>query len=146
MTETPAQPWRVFLAEDNRADVYLVELALKEEDLPFALHLAKNGEEALRIVSAFGETEPPPDIALVDLNLPRQDGEQVLRSLRNRSCCCRTPIVVMTSSESNRDRAIAAEHQAAFFVKPSDLTGFLQLGRLVKSLCQQRESAAISAS
>ena len=138
-------PLRVFLAEDNRADVYLVELALKEEELPFTLRLASDGEEALRVVAAFGDTEPVPDIALLDLNLPRQDGDQVLRSLRNHPNCATTPIVIMTSSDSVRDRDTAGQYQAIFFSKPSDLGGFLELGRLVKTLCEQRQSAGVSA-
>jgi chemotaxis family two-component system response regulator Rcp1 len=145
MNTTLVHPLRVFLAEDNRADVYLVELALKEEDLPFTMRLACDGEEALRAVAEFGETEPVPDIALLDLNLPRHDGDQVLRSLRNHPHCATTPIVIMTSSDSVRDRDTAGQYQAVFFSKPSDLTGFLELGRLVKTLCEQRQGVSVTA-
>lgn len=124
MIETPAQPLRVFLAEDNRADVYLVELALREENLTFNLRLASDGEEALRVVAAFGETERAPDIALLDVNLPRQDGDQVLRSLRSSPCCGRTPIVIMTSSDSVRDRDLAARYGAVFFLSRRTSRGF----------------------
>lgn len=144
MTETLARPLRIFLAEDNRADVYLVELALREEELSFTLRLVSDGETALKAVSAFGETEPVPDIALLDVNLPRQDGDQVLRSLRNHPCCGFMPIVVMTSSDSIRDRDTAERHQAIFFPKPSDLTGFLELGHLVKRLCEQSRSVSVT--
>ncbi|HEX4227335.1 MAG TPA: response regulator [Bryobacteraceae bacterium] len=143
MTETLVRPLRIFLAEDNRADVYLVELALKEEDLQFILCLASDGEAALKIVATFGETEPAPDIALLDLNLPRHDGDQVLRSLRNHPRCACTPIIIMTSSDSVRDRDTAQRYQAVFFTKPSDLSGFLELGRLVKTLCEQSQSAGV---
>jgi CheY-like chemotaxis protein len=138
------RPLRIFIAEDNRADVYLVELALKEEELPFILRLASDGEAALKIVATFGDTEPVPDIALLDLNLPRQDGDQVLRSLRNHPGCGCMPIVIMTSSDSVRDRDTAKRYQAAFFTKPSDLSGFLELGRLVKRLCEQTQSAGVT--
>lgn len=144
MTETLVRPLRIFLAEDNRADVYLVELALREQDLPFRLVLASDGEAALKLVSAFGETEPVPDIALLDVNLPRQDGDRVLRSLRSHPCCGCIPIVVMTSSDSIRDRNTADRYEAVFFSKPSDLGGFLELGRLVKRLCEQRQSASVT--
>jgi CheY-like chemotaxis protein len=96
------------------------------------------------MVAAFGETEPVPDIALLDLNLPRQDGDQVLRSLRNHSCCGNTPIVIMTSSDSVRDRDTADRYKAVFFSKPSDLTSFLELGGLVKTLCEQGQGAGIT--
>jgi CheY-like chemotaxis protein len=132
----PSRPVRVFLAEDNRADVFLVEMALKEHHIPFSLHSVEDGEEALKLVDRFGADEPIPDIALLDLNLPRQEGDQVLRSLRAHPCCASIPIVVMTSSDSDRDRAVAERYQAVFFSKPSDLSGFLELGILVKSLCR----------
>lgn len=143
MTQTLARPLNVFLAEDNRADVYLVELALREEDMPFTLRLARDGEEAMKAVTDFGNGEPAPDIALLDLNLPRQDGDEVLRSLRSQQCCATMPIVIMTSSESVRDRNTAEQYGAVFFSKPSDLNGFLELGRLVKSLCCERLQNAV---
>lgn len=144
MIETPAQPLRVFLAEDNRADVYLVELALREENLTFNLRLASDGEEALRVVAAFGETERAPDIALLDVNLPRQDGDQVLRSLRSSPCCGRTPICHYDLvRQRSRPRSRGTLRSRLFF-EPSDLTGFLELGRLVKTLCEQNQSAGIT--
>lgn len=126
---------RVFLAEDNRADVYLVEIALKEHQIPFALRLVEDGDEALRIVERFGEEEPVPDIALLDLNLPRQEGDQIVCRLRQHPRCGSIPIVIMTSSDSERDRAMAKTYNAVFFSKPADLAGFLELGSLVKELC-----------
>jgi chemotaxis family two-component system response regulator Rcp1 len=126
---------RVFLAEDNRADVYLVEMALKEHQIPFALRLVEDGDEALRVVERFGQEEPVPDIALLDLNLPRQEGDQIVRRLRQHPCCGSMPIVIMTSSDSDRDRAMAKTYNAVFFSKPADLSGFLELGSLVKELC-----------
>jgi CheY-like chemotaxis protein len=144
MTEPVARPVNVFLAEDNRADVYLLELALREENMPFILRLASDGEEAMKAVTSFGIGEAVPDIVLLDLNLPRQDGDQVLRSLRDQECCARIPIVIMTSSDSVHDRDTAEQYGAVFFSKPSDLDGFLELGRLVKSLCDQNQSAALN--
>jgi CheY-like chemotaxis protein len=133
---TPPRLLRVFLAEDNRADVFLVEMALKEHQVPFSMYSAEDGEEALKLVERFGRDEPIPDIALLDLNLPRQEGDQVIRSLRAHPCCAAIPIVVMTSSDSDRDRAMAERYGAVFFSKPSDLSGFLELGGLVRSLCK----------
>lgn len=132
---------RVFLAEDNRADVYLVEMALKEHQIPFALRLVEDGDEALRVVERFGEDEPVPDIALLDLNLPRQEGDQIVRRLRQHPCCESIPIVIMTSSDSERDRAMAKTYNAVFFSKPADLSGFLELGSLVKDLCNGKAAS-----
>ena len=135
MPDDSARPLRVFLAEDNRADAYLVDIALKEHKVEFVLQSVSDGEEAIRVVERFGRSEAVPDIALLDLNLPRQEGDKILRSIRQQPCCASIPIVVMTSSEDQRDRATAERYQAAFFSKPPDLARFLELGALVRSLC-----------
>jgi len=135
MPDGGVNPLRVFLAEDNRADAYLVDIALKEHKIDFVLRSVSDGEEAIRAVERFGSSEPIPDIALLDLNLPRQEGDKILRSIRQQACCNSLPIVLMTSSENERDRATAEQYQAVFFSKPSDLAGFLELGALVRSLC-----------
>ncbi|MGH9583898.1 MAG: response regulator [Bryobacteraceae bacterium] len=129
------RPLLIFIAEDNRADVYLVEMALKDRGVRFALRWVSDGEQAMRAAGEFGRTEPVPDIALLDLNLPREEGDHVLEVLRRNPCCRALPIIVMTSSESPRDRDRAEQFGAAFFSKPSTLNQFLQLGDLVKSMC-----------
>jgi CheY-like chemotaxis protein len=126
----------IFLAEDNRADVYLVDIALKEHNVNFTLRAVGDGEEAIRIAENFGRSEPVPHIALLDLNLPRQEGDKVMRTIRQQPSCANIPIIVMTSSESQRDRAIAQQYNAVFFSKPSDLAGFMKLGELVRNLCE----------
>jgi CheY-like chemotaxis protein len=142
MPDDRARPLRVFLAEDNRADVYLVDIALREHKVEFVLRSVSDGEEAIRVVERFGRGEAVPDIALLDLNLPRQEGDKILRSIRQQPYCASMPIVVMTSSEDQRDRAIAERYQAAFFSKPSDLAGFLEIGALVRSLCYPAAKAS----
>ena len=134
MSQDYIRPLRVFLVEDSRADVCLVEMALQEHTIPFTMRLVTNGEDAIDAVMRFGKGEEQPDIALLDLNLPRQGGDKVIRSFRNQPGCEQTPIVLMTSADSERDRALAEEFRAVFFSKPSDLAEFLELGALVKSL------------
>lgn len=65
---------QVFLAEDNRADAYLVEPPLREHNVSFDLRVARDGEEALWAVNAFGKEESVPDLAMLNLNLPREEG------------------------------------------------------------------------
>lgn len=142
MADELFRPLLVFIAEDNRADVYLVELALKEQGLRFALHWVADGEQAVHAAGAFGSTEPVPDIALLDLNLPREGGNRVLETLRGNACCRALPVIVMTSSESERDRDTAKEFGAAFFSKPSTLNQFLQIGGLVKSMCANTNASS----
>lgn len=131
----PERKLRIFVAEDNRADVYLVDIALKEHKVNFTIQSVSDGEQAIRMVEGFGRTEPLPDIALLDLNLPKQEGRSVMRAIRAQPMCSNIPIIVMTSSESDHDRATAARYNAVFFPKPSDLGGFIELGGLVRSLC-----------
>ena len=125
------------MAEDNRGDVHLVQLALREHGVPFTMRVANDGELALDVVNRLGKDEKVPDLAVLDLNLPRQEGEKVLRSLRSHPCCGTTPVIVMTSSLNQRDRAVAERYNAEYFVKPTDLNAFLELGALVKKLFPQ---------
>lgn len=129
------RPLDIFIAEDNRADVYLVELALKERGVDFALRWVSDGEQAIQAAGEFGRSEPVPDIALLDLNLPREEGNRVLEALRGNDRCASLPVIVMTSSDSPHDRNTAEQFGAAFFSKPSTLSQFFQLGDLVRSMC-----------
>lgn len=135
MAENLLRPLRIFIAEDNRADVHLVEMALRERGVPFSLRWVADGEQAIEAAGEFGRSQQVPDIALLDLNLPREEGDHVLAVLRRNPCCKKLPIIVMTSSDSPRDRDTAEQFGAAFFSKPSTLSQFLQLGDLVKSMC-----------
>ncbi len=136
MYEDPLRHIQVFLAEDNHADAYLVEVALREHNLSFDLRIAKDGEEALRAVKKFGVGEPIPDIAMLDINLPKEEGNKVMQSIREHSCCASTPIIIMSSAQRQSDEAFAKQFQAVFFQKSTSLSEFLQLGQLVKDLLQ----------
>ena len=129
---------RIFLAEDNQADVYLVEMALQEHGLRFTLTSALDGEEAIRSVVAFQELDCP-DIALLDQNLPRVDGEKVMEAIRQHEHCKQIPIVIMSSSENRREHEAALKYGATFFRKAANLTDFLELGALVKNLCGETQ-------
>lgn len=129
----PDRNLRVFLAEDNQADVYLVEMALQEHGLRFTLTSALDGEEAIRQMGTFGEANCP-DIALLDQNLPRMTGEQVMQVIRAHEFCKKIPIVIMSSAESRRDQEMVQRFGATFFRKAANLNDFLELGALVKTL------------
>ena len=125
---------RVFLAEDNQADVYLVEMALQEHGLRFTLVSALDGEEAIRLMGTFQESDRP-DIALLDQNLPRVTGEQVMEVIRAHEHCKGIPIIIMSSAEHKRDQEMVQKFGATFFKKAANLSEFLELGALVKNLC-----------
>lgn len=128
---------RILLAEDNVADVILVQHALAEYRIAHELHLAKDGAEALAFLARLGRPgQPPcPDLLLLDLNLPKVDGAQVLTKFRQHPECARTPVIIVTSSDAERDRArLAALGIARYFRKPTDLAAFLPLGAVVREV------------
>ena len=124
----------ILLAEDNWGDVLLVQEALRAHQVQHTLHVVRDGAEALAFVERMGQpgSEPCPDLVLLDVNLPKVDGPEVLKALRNHEACARTPVIVVSSSDSPRDRSRMAELGIArYFKKPSDFEAFLKLGAVV---------------
>jgi CheY-like chemotaxis protein len=128
---------RIFLAEDNPADVYLIREALGVETrLDVDLLVANDGAEALDYVHGRGPyaSLPLPDLIVLDLNLPKSDGTDVLQSIRDSKQFREIPVVILTSSDSPRDRAAAVRLGASGYItKPSDLDAFLALGDILRS-------------
>jgi CheY-like chemotaxis protein len=130
----------VMLAEDNRGDVLLVREALAAHHIPHELHVAANGEEAIDFLARMGKhgEAPCPDILLLDLNLPRADGHEVLREFRRHAQCAATPVIVVSSSDSPRDREqVSALGVERYFKKPTSFDAFMELGAMVKELAGQ---------
>jgi len=125
---------RILLAEDNDGDVFLVRRALEKRGLPYELVLAHNGEEALVWLDDHaGEksVNGRPDLIPLDLNLPRVDGGQLLSHIRNSDSFSGTPVIVLTSSDSPKDRQMALDLGAnLYFRKPTELASFMDLGRV----------------
>jgi chemotaxis family two-component system response regulator Rcp1 len=134
LANTSIRPFKIFLAEDSQADVYLIELALQEHGITFELLTVFDGEEALKVVGSFGKGAPCPDIALIDQNMPREDGSTVMRLIREHPGCASIPIIIMSSAESKNDQYLVEQFGAVFFRKPNNLPAFLELGALAKSL------------
>jgi CheY-like chemotaxis protein len=127
-------PYRILIAEDNKADVYLIEEALRRHGFTYHLETADNGEDMLRIIAKIDQdpSQRCPDLFLVDLNLPRRPGDEVLAQIRESPRCSHVPVIVITSSDSPQDRARARELGASFyFRKPPDLERFMAIGRIV---------------
>ncbi len=134
----------ILLAEDNKADVYVVRESLQEYGLASDLHVVADGEEAIRVIDAADADSRAlhPALLLLDLNLPKKSGEEILARLRASVSCRDIPVIVMTSSDSPRDRAEAARLGAtAYFRKPSQLDDYLRLGALVRKILD--ETAAL---
>ena len=128
-------PVRVLLAEDNPGDVMLVRDALQQQSIEFELLVVEDGDKIRSFLDNPARNHPGPDILLLDLNLPRVDGPDMFRLLRDHPCCCDAPLIVITSSDSPRDRAWTEQFRVAhFFRKPSNYDAFMKLGELVRAV------------
>jgi two-component system, chemotaxis family, response regulator Rcp1 len=134
----------VLIAEDNPADVLLVREALGAHNIPHELQIVTNGEEAMDFVTRMGKPgeAPCPDILLLDLNLPRIDGQEVLREFRLHPGCATTPVIVLSSSDRPADReTVSALGVARYFRKPTRFDAFMKLGAIVKEALGETERA-----
>lgn len=128
-------PYEILVAEDNPADVTLVREALSKQGLLCALHVARDGAQAIAFVEAQDKNGLGLDLVLLDMHLPKHDGQEILSRLRATERCGQTPVIVMTSSSSPRDHEAAERHSAMhYFQKPSTLAQFMQLGRIVQDV------------
>jgi two-component system, chemotaxis family, response regulator Rcp1 len=133
----------LLLVEDSPADVFLIKEAMREAGLDFHLDVADDGEAAIRILDQVdsGSADHPPDLLLVDLNVPRKDGTKVLERLRRSPRFGKIPVVMLSSSDAQHDRERAFELGAnEYFCKPSTLAEFMQLGTLVRRLAARGPS------
>ncbi len=115
------------MVEDSAADVWLIREALKQGTVAKNLNLVSNGEQALDFLRQRGAytAAPRPDIVLLDLNLPRRDGLEVLRELKSDPRLKTIPVIVLTSSEAGSDINAAYDLNAnCYMVKPIDLEQF----------------------
>ena len=127
----------LLLVEDSPADVYLVQEAMRREGLKVHLEVADDGERAIRMIDEVDSnaSAPCPDLLLLDLNVPRRTGDEVLERVRRSQRLAHMPVVIMTSSESAADRERLMKLGATeYFRKPSDLKEFMKLGRLVRDV------------
>ncbi len=126
--------FQVLLVEDNPDDVDLTQEALEEADIETELTVAEDGVEALEKLRPAGGRpgEGAPGLILLDLNLPRKNGFQVLDEIKADPDLKRIPVVVLTTSDELRDVAAAYDaHANAYVVKPIDLDEFTQAVRRV---------------
>jgi DNA-binding response OmpR family regulator len=130
----------LLLAEDNLPDALLVREAIRMENLPLDVHIAPDGERALEFLKKSEEDPdaPCPHILLLDLNLPRVDGFEVLRRIRATEKYRYLPVLIITSSDSPADRSESAKLGAGYFRKPPDYEEFLKIGLALKRLLQEQ--------
>lgn len=133
----------ILLAEDNPADVYLIREALKEHGIDSPVHVVWDGKEVLQFIEEASSAAHRLGLIILDLNLPRHDGIEVLQRLRETEGLSHVPVVVLTSSDSPRDRVVASEFGATCYLrKPFSLEQFLSLGGVFKDLLVSSRKAA----
>ena len=125
----------VLLVEDDPADVVLVKEAFEFNKVHNTLHVVSDGEQALQFLRREGEhaQAPRPDLVLLDLNLPRKDGREVLAEIKADEGLRQVPVVILTSSEAEGDIARAYElHANCYVTKPVDLDQFITIVRSIE--------------
>jgi CheY-like chemotaxis protein len=126
----------ILLVEDNPADAGLIRLALEEYETAGEVLLATDGALAIEFIEEL-DAQPAgcPDLIIVDLNLPKRSGREVLEAVRRSASCSQVPVVILSSSDASQDRADAARLGASRYIrKPSRLADFLGLGSIFKAM------------
>ena len=131
-----AQPIVILLVEDNLGDARLAEEALKDSKVRNNLHHVEDGVEAMRFLRRQQQYAgvSPPDLILLDLNLPRKDGREVLAEIKEDPELRLIPVVVLTTSEAERDLVKTYNlHANAYIVKPIDLNRFIEVVEAIEN-------------
>ena len=131
---TNSRPIEILLVEDSSTDVMLAELALKHAKVRNNLHVAKDGVEAMAFLRQEGQyaDKPRPDLILLDLNMPRKDGREVLTEVKADEDLRTIPVVVLTTSKAQEDVLKAyGLHANCYISKPVD---FVQFANVVQAI------------
>jgi CheY-like chemotaxis protein len=121
---------QVLLVEDSPADIRLTQEALRDGKFVNQLHIARDGDEALRFLHRRGEfaSAPRPDLVILDLNLPKRDGKEVLGDMKADATLRTIPVAILTTSAADRDIIESYDLGAnCYLTKPVDLDQFLKV-------------------
>jgi len=130
------RPIEILLVEDSEPDVRLTMEALHEAKVRNRLSVVEDGVEALEFLHRQGPhaAAPRPDLILLDLNLPRKDGRQVLHEIKNDDLLKRIPVVILTTSKSEEDVLRAYDlHANCYISKPVDFNRFMDVVRSIEN-------------
>jgi two-component system response regulator len=129
-------PIEVLIVEDNPGDVELAKEALRDTSFPVNLHVAKDGEEAMRFLRREGAQADVPlaDLVLLDLNMPKKNGHEVLEEMKKDADLRLVPVIVFTSSSAREDIERAYDRYAnCYITKPGDLDELVKVVRAIES-------------
>jgi CheY-like chemotaxis protein len=142
-TLTPTRKRRILIVEDSRSDVFMIREGIRAHISLVDAFIVEDGSEAIRVVER-AENDPNafcPEAILLDLNLPKQNGFEVLQHIRQSKRCGETPVIVVSSSDSASDRAEAARLGAnRYFRKPSTYDEYLQIGTVLSEVLAEADA------
>ena len=130
------EQFTIVIVEDSSSDLLLIQMALTEHAVARQLFLARDGEDAIQLFDDIdAATLPCPDLVIVDLNLPKRNGFDVLRRIRSSPLCAAKPVIILSSTKRASDQDEAHRLGATLFIsKPSDLADYLAIGQNIKQL------------
>jgi CheY-like chemotaxis protein len=132
--ETAAES-TILLIEDNETDVFVIKEVLRQSGRNFRVEVAPDGPDALAYLRNAEQASRCPALILLDLNLPKMTGMEILKMVRASSICGRIPVIVVSSSGSRADREESSSLGAdAYFRKPTGLDQYMKLADVIESL------------
>jgi CheY-like chemotaxis protein len=138
--ETGGTPPQILVVEDNPADVLLIRRALRAAYAGAEIQVVSDGQQAIRTFEVLdGDYSlPRPTLVILDINLPKVPGPDVLKYLRESRRCCEVKVLVVSTSDAERDRDTMSKLGAdGYFRKPSAVGEFMKLGDIVKTLLEK---------
>lgn len=143
-SRAPRQQPRILMIEDNAGDVLLLRESLGEHRLECELLVIDDGQKAIEYLENLDrEGGSKPALVLLDLNLPRRSGRDILIALRSLPAWGGTPVVILSSSEAPDDRAFAASMGASLYIrKPIDLEEFMAIGGVLRRMLEGQMDAS----
>jgi len=139
-------PPNILVIEDNSADVVLLRVALDRIGEDYVLQVLRDGDEAMNFIEDHraGRRGPEPCVIVLDLHLPRHDGLEILREIKNAPALSHIRVVILTSLASPTEELGVVSLGGTFVEKPADLNGYLKLAEQLMELCRTTEAVAVS--
>ncbi|EPR71443.1 response regulator [Cyclobacterium qasimii] len=119
----------ILLVEDNEGDIFLTTEALNESENESRVSIARDGQEALDFIFKINgfEEQATPDLIILDVNLPKKSGHEVLIELKNHDCYKQIPVIILSTSSSKKDIDLSYQNFAnCYITKPVEVTDFMK--------------------
>ncbi len=130
------EPVEILLVEDNEADIRLTQEGIKEAKIQNNLHIVRDGEEAMDFLNKKEDYQDAvtPDLILLDLNLPKKDGREVLEEIKNNKILSHIPVVILTTSEAEKDIVKSYKlHANCYVTKPMGIDQFVEVIKAIEN-------------